>query len=68
MEDIRRIINVRTKKQACGNLLEKRSVGDDLWHQLLLAEKEMEVELKDIVKEVRSRPQKTTEGILIVYP
>lgn len=53
VEDIHRIIQVRTAKQACSTLLQRGSVGDDLWQRFLRAEKEMEDELRDVVMEVR---------------
>lgn len=53
VEDIQRIIQVRTAKQACGSLLQRGSVGDDLWQRFLRAEKEVEEELRDVVLEVR---------------
>jgi len=51
VEDIHRIIQVRTAKTACSNLLQRGSVGDDLWQRFLRAEKEMEEELRDVVME-----------------
>lgn len=54
VEDIKRIIQVRTTKQACSTLLQRGSVGDDLWQRFLRAEKEMEEELRDVVMEVRT--------------
>jgi translocation protein SEC66 len=53
VEDIRRIIEVRTAKQACSTLLQRGSVGDDLWQRFLRVESEMEEELRDVVTEVR---------------
>jgi translocation protein SEC66 len=55
VEDINRIIQVRTAKQACSTLLQRGSVGDDLWQRFLRAEKEMEEELRDVVMEVRNQ-------------
>lgn len=52
VEDIHRIIQIRSAKQACGALLQRGSVGDDLWQRFLRAEKEMEEELRDVVMEV----------------
>lgn len=52
VEDIHRIIQIRTAKQACSTLLQRGSVGDDLWQRFLRAEKEMEEELRDVVMEV----------------
>lgn len=52
VEDIHRIIQIRTAKQACSSLLQRGSVGDDLWQRFQRAEKEMEEELRDVVMEV----------------
>lgn len=56
VEDIHRIVQIRTAKQACSNLLQKGSVGDDLWQRFTRAESEMEAELRDVVMEVRLNP------------
>lgn len=52
VEDIHRIIQIRSAKQACSTLLQRGSVGDDLWQRFERAEKEMEDELRDVVTEV----------------
>jgi translocation protein SEC66 len=52
-EDIRRIVQIRNAKQALQSLLQRGSVGDDLWQRFQRAEKEMEEELRDVVQEVR---------------
>lgn len=52
-EDIRRILAIRGAKQPLSQLLQRGSVGDDLWQRFLRAEKEMEAEVKDVVEEVR---------------
>ncbi|KAL8768024.1 MAG: hypothetical protein Q9209_005628 [Squamulea sp. 1 TL-2023] len=54
VEDIRRILEVRNAKQALGNLLQRGSVGDDLWQRFLRAEKEIEAELRDVVEEANA--------------
>jgi hypothetical protein len=51
-EDISRIIEVKTRKQALGTLLQRGVVGDEIWQRLLRAEQEFEVEVKDVVQEV----------------
>lgn len=56
VEDIHRIIQIRTAKAACSSLLARGSVGDDLWQRFERAEKEMEEELRDVVMEVRTSP------------
>jgi translocation protein SEC66 len=55
VEDIHRIIQIRSAKQACSTLLQRGSVGDDLWQRFQRAEKEMEEELRDVVLEVRGQ-------------
>lgn len=52
-EDIRRILAIRGAKQPLSQLLQRGSVGDDLWQRFLRAEKEMEAELRDVVEEAR---------------
>ncbi|KAL2258448.1 hypothetical protein VTK26DRAFT_8239 [Humicola hyalothermophila] len=54
VEDIHRIIQIRTAKQACSSLLQRGSVGDDLWQRFQRAEKEMEEELRDVVMEANA--------------
>ena len=51
-EDIHRIVEIRNSKQALANLLQRGSVGDELWQRFLRAEKEIEDEVKDVVNEV----------------
>lgn len=52
VEDINRIIQIRSSKQALQTLLQRGSVGDELWQRFLRAEKEIEEEVKDVVNEV----------------
>ena len=52
-EDIRRLLAIRGAKQPLSQLLQRGSVGDDLWQRFLRAEKEMEAEVRDVVEEVR---------------
>lgn len=52
VEDIHRLVQIRSAKQACSTLLQRGSVGDDLWQRFQRAEKEMEDELRDVVMEV----------------
>ncbi|CAN8099296.1 unnamed protein product [Discula destructiva] len=51
VEDIQRIMQIRSAKQACTTLLQKGSVGDDLFQRFSRAESEMEAELRDVVME-----------------
>jgi translocation protein SEC66 len=52
LEDIKRIVQLRNGKPALQTLLQRGSVGDELWQRFLRAEKEMEEEVKDVVNEV----------------
>jgi len=54
VEDIQRLIQIKSAKQACGSLLQRGSVGDDLWQRFSRAEKEMEEELRDVVTEANA--------------
>lgn len=51
-EDIHRVLTLRSQKQALAMLLQRGSVGDDLWQRFMRAEKEMEDEVRDVVSEV----------------
>ncbi|KAF9735830.1 hypothetical protein PMIN06_002194 [Paraphaeosphaeria minitans] len=53
-EDISRIIQVRSQKQALQVLLQRGSVGDDLFQRFQRAEKEIEEELRDVVQEANA--------------
>lgn len=53
-EDIHRIVSIRNSKAALQALLQRGSVGDDLWQRFQRAEKEIEEELRDVVNEVCS--------------
>ncbi|KAF9532243.1 Pre protein translocase subunit Sec66-domain-containing protein [Crepidotus variabilis] len=54
MADVQRVVRIREDKAALQNLLQKGSVGDDLWNSLLAAEKEMEAEIMEVVGEANS--------------
>ncbi|KAJ1331141.1 translocation protein SEC66 [Microdochium nivale] len=54
VEDIQRIIQIRTSKQALNGLLQRGSIGDDLAQRFARAEKEVEEELKDVVAEANA--------------
>jgi translocation protein SEC66 len=52
--DVHRVLRIREDKPALQNLLQKGSVGDELWTSLLNAEKEMEAEILEVVGEANS--------------
>jgi translocation protein SEC66 len=45
---------LRSQKQALTTLVQRGSVGDDLWQRFQRAEKEMEDEVKDVVSEANA--------------
>ncbi|KAF2831387.1 hypothetical protein CC86DRAFT_443106 [Ophiobolus disseminans] len=53
-EDIHRIVQIRNAKQALQALLQRGSVGEDLWQRFQRAEKEIEEELRDVVQEANA--------------
>lgn len=54
MTDITRFMRLREDKPALQNLLQKGSIGDDLWNSLLAAEKELEAEIVEVVAEANT--------------
>lgn len=56
---------IRDQKQALALLLQRGSVGDDLWQRFLRAEKEMEDEVRDVVQEVSNIQQ---APVAILWP
>ncbi|TKX23674.1 translocation protein sec66 [Elsinoe australis] len=54
VEDIHRIIQVRNAKPALQTLLQRGSVGEELWQRFLRAEQEIEEEVKDVVNEANA--------------
>lgn len=53
-EDIHRIVQIRNAKSALQVLLQRGTVGDDLWQRFQRAEKEIEEELRDVVTEANA--------------
>ena len=46
-------MDLRSQKPALAMLLQRGSVGDDLWQRILRAEKEVDDEIRDVISEVR---------------
>ncbi|KAK4695990.1 translocation protein SEC66, partial [Phenoliferia sp. Uapishka_3] len=51
VDDVKLIWSVRDQKQALTTLLAKGQIGDDTWERFLLAEKELEAEIIEVVGE-----------------
>ncbi|EME79068.1 uncharacterized protein MYCFIDRAFT_121946, partial [Pseudocercospora fijiensis CIRAD86] len=54
VEDIQRIVQLRSSKAALQTLMQRGSIGEDLWQRFLRAEREMEEEVKDVVNEANA--------------
>lgn len=54
MTDVKRVLRIREDKPALQNLLQKGSIGDDLYNSLIAAEKELEAEIMEVVAEANS--------------
>ncbi|TFY81765.1 hypothetical protein EWM64_g2249 [Hericium alpestre] len=54
MTDVTRIMRIREDKPALQNLLQKGSIGDELWNSLLAAEKELEAEIMEVAAEANT--------------
>ena len=52
--DVGRLVRIREDKGALQQLLQKGSVGDDLWNSCVAAEKELEAEILEVVNEANS--------------
>lgn len=55
--DVHRIFRVREDKTALTNLLQRGSIGDDLWTSFQAAEKELEAEILEVVTEAETFKQ-----------
>src|SRR5580698_8813838 len=54
MGDVSRVLRIREDKPALQNLLQKGSIGDDIWNSLRAAEKELEAEIMEVVAEANT--------------
>lgn len=54
VEDIQRIMEIRTRKPALAQLLQRGVVGEEIFQRLQRAEQELELELKDVVAEANA--------------
>lgn len=54
MGDVLRVLRIREDKPALQALLQKGSIGDNLWNSILQAEKELEAEIMEVVTEANS--------------
>jgi len=52
--DVARIVRIREDKMALQALVQKGSVGDDLWNSCVSAEKELEAEVVEVVEEANT--------------
>ncbi|KAG0345251.1 translocation protein S66 [Podila humilis] len=54
MEDVIRVLSMREDKQVLANLVKQGTLGDDIWTQFTLSEKELEGEIMAVVEEANT--------------
>ncbi|KAF9949243.1 translocation protein S66 [Mortierella alpina] len=54
MEDVNRVLAMREDKQVLANLVKQGTVGDDIWAQFTIAEKEIEAEIMAVIEEANT--------------
>ncbi|KAK3845466.1 MAG: Sec62/63 complex, subunit Sec66 [Linnemannia gamsii] len=64
MEGVVRVLSMREDKQILANLVKQGTVGDDVWTQFTLSEKELEAEIMAIVEEANTFKENWGQGIL----
>ncbi|KAF9902622.1 translocation protein S66 [Linnemannia zychae] len=64
MEGVVRVLSMREDKQVLANLVKQGTVGDDIWTQFTLSEKELEAEIMAIVEEANTFKENWGQGIL----
>ncbi|KAG0297403.1 translocation protein S66 [Linnemannia gamsii] len=64
MEGVVRVLSMREDKQVLANLVKQGTVGDDIWTQFTLSEKELEAEIMNIVEEANTFKENWGQSIL----
>ncbi|KAF9916664.1 translocation protein S66 [Lobosporangium transversale] len=54
MEDVNRVLSMREDKQVLANLVKQGTLGDDIWTQFALSEKELEAEIMALIEEANT--------------
>ncbi|KAK5062470.1 hypothetical protein LTR84_004542 [Exophiala bonariae] len=54
LEDVNRMMEIRTRKPPLATLLQRGVVGDEIFQRLTRAEQEMQIELKDVIAEANA--------------
>ncbi|KAG0216361.1 translocation protein S66 [Mortierella sp. NVP41] len=64
MEGVVRVLSMREDKQVLANLVKQGTVGDEIWTQFTLSEKELEAEIMAIVEEANTFKENWGQTIL----
>ncbi|KAF9164779.1 translocation protein S66 [Actinomortierella ambigua] len=64
MEDVVRVLSMREDKQILANLVKQGTLGEDIWTQFTLAEKELEAEVMDVIAEANTFKEGWGQSIL----
>ncbi|KAF9579543.1 translocation protein S66 [Lunasporangiospora selenospora] len=54
MEDVIRVLAMRDEKPVLAQLVKQGTVGDDIWTQFTLSEKELEAEIMAVIEEANT--------------
>ncbi|KAG0233765.1 translocation protein S66 [Actinomortierella wolfii] len=54
MEDVNRVLSMREDKQVLASLVKQGTLGEDIWTQFTLAEKELEAEVMEVMAEANT--------------
>lgn len=64
MEDVRRILSMREDKPVLANLAKQGTIGDDIWTQFTLSEREMDAEIRALIEEAETFKEGWSQTIL----
>ncbi|KAG0330149.1 translocation protein S66 [Dissophora globulifera] len=64
MEAVTRVLSMREDKQVLANLVKQGTVGDDIWTEFTVSEKELEYEIMAIVEEANTFKERWGQTIL----
>ncbi|KAF9347511.1 translocation protein S66, partial [Mortierella sp. NVP85] len=64
MEDVTRVLSMREDKAVLANLVKQGSVGDDIWTQFTLSERELDAEVRALIEEAETFKDGWSQTIL----
>jgi translocation protein SEC66 len=64
MEDVGRVLSMREDKAVLANLVKQGAVGDDIWTQFTLSERELDAEVRAVIEEAETFKDGWSQTIL----